>query len=58
MNDESMIPEPITAVEDLPGVHRREIQEAVKEEGRLLWAEILCLLLVAGFAVVRQLYLV
>jgi hypothetical protein len=52
-----MSDEPITRVEDLPEVHRREIEEALREEGRLLRAELFCLLLVAVFVVVRQVWL-
>jgi hypothetical protein len=54
MND---TPSPNTGLEELPEVHRREIEEALKEEGRLLRAELVCLLLIAVFVVVRQLWL-
>ena len=53
MNDE-----PVTDVDKLPEVHRLEIRAAVKAEGRLLRAELICLLVVGVFLVVRQLWLV
>ncbi len=50
--------EPITPVEDMARVHQREIDDALREEGRLLRAELVCLVLIAAFVVVRQLWLV
>ena len=47
----------ITALERIPIVHRREIRQALREERRLLRAEICCLIVVALCAVVRQLWL-
>lgn len=50
-------PREITGPTQLPDVHRRETEAAQKEERRLFWAELCCLLLVAGFVVVRHLWL-
>jgi hypothetical protein len=38
--------------------HDREVLESRQQERRLLVREVVCLLLVAGFVVVRQLWLV
>jgi hypothetical protein len=53
----SDVPTRNTSLEELPEVHRQEIEEALKEEGRLFRAELLCLLLIVVFVVVRQLWL-
>ena len=41
-----------------PGRHDREVRESRREERRLLVWEVVCLVLVVGFVVVRQLGLV
>ncbi len=47
----------VTEPDRIPVVHRREIRQALREERRLLRAEICCLVVVVIFAVVRQLWL-
>jgi hypothetical protein len=51
-------PLPITGPDEIEDVHRREVTAALREERRLLLCELVCLLVVAAFFAVRQLWLV
>jgi len=55
MSPEQSVP---WAERDLVALHEEERDSSVREEGRIALAEILCVLLVALFVVLRQLFLV